>query len=80
MDFRRKFNYGFWVSVMMGNGIGFAVSKYVKPEELMNMDDFVAKFSELVDRWIKENEDEARAIAESSVLLVREYNDLKIKK
>lgn len=76
LEYRKKFQFGFWWFLCASFGAGLAVLKEIDKTDLNDTDDWPVIFDRVVERWVEQNPDRGKAIAEELVKLVKEYNEL----
>ncbi len=77
MDYREKMVYGFWFSFMMTVGPGMGLYKKTDMSKV-DVKNFATIMTELITKWMEENPEKAKKTAEELVLLMEEFEQLKI--
>lgn len=78
MEFRKKYNFGFMMSIVLGNGVGFLVLKDMDPAELKDFSEFFTKMDMFIKKWVEEHPEEAKKISEDLVLDMEQYAELRL--
>lgn len=76
-SFRRKIKFGFYMEVMLNNGLGLKVMKYINPADI-DMKDFGKMMDFYIRKMLEEHPEERLRVAQDIIDLVELYSSLSL--